>query len=224
MSRIFQPARVIGGDGPFTQTGPRRFYSTSCTKLAHCRPTRSWSAIRTSTGRLRTPRVHICLASYGFGFHSIAADSLAELGSCRSNTLGTTRFPVRFLPTPRSPLSAFHAVRPAVAKSTRSTLAPIAENQRTRPHAEARCAGLRNERHGASTSSANRTTTCVAGRRLPGCPRDVERVSRNLGLDVIEAASSFEALQRAADDRPDIILMDLAPVDGRLGSDSPSQG
>jgi CheY-like chemotaxis protein len=30
------------------------------------------------------------------------------------------------------------------------------------------------------------------------------------GFDVIEAANGFEALRRAADDNPDIILMDLS--------------
>jgi len=80
MSRFFQPARVIGGDGPF----PRKPDPSGFLHLMHEAGTLPSDTIMVGDSNIdwqtaNAARAHICLASYGFGFESIAADSLAEL-------------------------------------------------------------------------------------------------------------------------------------------------
>ena len=80
MSRFFQPSRVIGGDGPF----PRKPEPAGLLHLMQEAGVRPSDTMLVGDSKIdwqtaHAARAHICLASYGFGFDSMAGDSLAEL-------------------------------------------------------------------------------------------------------------------------------------------------
>lgn len=80
MSRFFQPSRVIGGDGPF----PRKPDPAGLLHLMHEAGAPPSGTVLVGDSKIdwqtaHAARAHICLASYGFGFESMATDSLAEL-------------------------------------------------------------------------------------------------------------------------------------------------
>ena len=80
MSRFFQPSRVIGGDGPF----PRKPEPAGLLHLMQEAGVRPSDTMLVGDSKIdwqtaHAARAHICLASYGFGFDSMAGASLAEL-------------------------------------------------------------------------------------------------------------------------------------------------
>jgi phosphoglycolate phosphatase len=80
MSRFFQPSRVIGGDGPF----PRKPDPAGFLHLMHEAGSVPSETMLVGDSKIdwqtaHAARAHICLASYGFGFESVAGNSLAEL-------------------------------------------------------------------------------------------------------------------------------------------------
>jgi phosphoglycolate phosphatase len=80
LSRFFQSSRVIGGDGPF----PRKPDPAGLLHLMHEAGSVPSETMLVGDSKIdwqtaHAARAHICLASYGFGFESVAGDSLAEL-------------------------------------------------------------------------------------------------------------------------------------------------
>jgi phosphoglycolate phosphatase len=80
LSRFFEASRVVGGDGPF----PRKPDPAGLLHLMHDAGVLPAETLLIGDSNIdwqtaRAARAHICLASYGFGFESVDAGSLAEL-------------------------------------------------------------------------------------------------------------------------------------------------